>query len=81
METATQSQGGGQDLNQPKHSSTPANKRLKRTKVVHTEEVTERKKRREEMLAANAMREAAEKITEAASMMVNCMQEFKPEIK
>ena len=33
------------------------------------------------MLAANAMREAAEKITEAASMKVNCMQELKPEIK
>ena len=33
------------------------------------------------MLAANAMREAAEKITEAASMIVNCMQELKPEIK
>ena len=81
LETATQSQGGGQDLNHPKYSSTPANKKLKRGKVVHPEEVPERKKRREKMLAANAMREAAEKITEAASMIVKCMKELKPEIK
>ena len=68
-------------IEQPKCSSTPANKKLKRTKTINPQDVTEKKLLRADLEAAIAIKEAAAKITDAAAMIVNCMQELKPEKK
>ena len=68
-------------VNRPKRSSTPANRKLKRAKTINPEDLTEMEVRRADLDAANAIKEAAEKINQAAVMIVNCMQELKPEIK
>ena len=62
-------------------SSMPANRKMKRCKLVKPEDITEMEVRRADMEAASAIREAADKIKEAAVMIVNSMQELKPEIK
>ena len=67
-------------LEQPKCSSTLANKKLKRTKTINPQDVAEQKPLRADLEAANAIKEAAAKITAAAAKIVNCMQ-LKPEIK
>ena len=68
-------------IEQPKCSSTPANKKLKQTKTINPQDVKEKKLLRADLEAANAIKEAAAKITDAAAMIVSCMQELKPEIK
>ena len=73
--------GSQENLAKPKHSSTPANRKLKKARTVHPEDLNEMEVRRADLEAANAIKQAAEKINEAAVMIVNCMQELKPEIK
>ena len=68
-------------IEQPKCSSTSINKKMKRTKTINSQDVTEKKLLRADLEAANAIKEAAVKIKDAAAMIVNCMQELKPEIK
>ena len=68
-------------IEQPKRSSTPANKKLRRTKTISPQDVTEKKLLRADLEAANAIKEAAAKITDAAAMIVICMHELKLEIK
>ena len=68
-------------VDNPKHSSTPANRKIKRTKTIDPEDLTEMEVRRADLEALTAIKETAEKITHAAEMIVNCMQELEPEIK
>ena len=65
----------------PKCSSTPGNKKMKRTKTVNPDDITEMEVRRSDLEASLAIKEAADKIVHAAEMIVNCMQELKPEIR
>ena len=65
----------------PKCSSTPANKKIKRTKTINPDDITEMEVRRSDLEASLAIKEAADKIVHAAEMIVNCMQELKPEIR
>ena len=74
-------QGKADQLDQPKHSSTPANRKMKRAKTINPEDLTDMEIKRADLEAATAMKEAADKIMHAAEMIVNCMQELKPEIK
>ena len=69
------------NFEQPKHSSTPANRKVKRSKVINPEDITEMKVRRADLEAAHAIKDAASENKQAAIMIVNCMQELKPEIK
>ena len=69
------------NIENPKHSSTPANRKLKRTKPIDPEDINAMEIKRVDTEAANAIKEAADKIMQAAAMIVNCMQELKPEIK
>ena len=64
-------------------SSTPGNKKLKakRNKAMNPDEVTESKVRRIDGEASEAMKLAADKIMDAATLIVNCMTELKPELK
>ena len=71
----------GRDFAKPKFSSTPANRKLKKTKAINPEDITEMEVQRADLEAASAIKEAAEKISQAAVAIVNCMQELKPEIK
>ena len=73
-------------IDKPKDSSTPANKKIKRT--INPDDVYAMKMNRAENESGKAIKEAAdkisqaaEKISEAAAMISNCMQEFKPELK
>ena len=68
-------------LDKPKYSSTPANRKFKKVKTINPEDIAEMEYRRADLEAVNAIRESAEKITQAAVMIVNCMEELKPEIK
>ena len=65
----------------PKFSSTPANKKMKRTRTVNPDDITEMEVMRSDLEASHAIKEAADKIVHAAEMIVNCMQELKPEIR
>ena len=76
-----QLQENQENLAKPRQSSTPANRKLKRPKTINPEDLTEMEVRWADLDAANAIKEAAEKINQAAVMIVNCMQELKPEIK
>ena len=66
---------------QPKDTSTPANKKLKRAKAIHPEEITEMEVRRADLEASISIKQADDKIMEAATMIVYCMQDLKPELK
>ena len=72
---------GDSSFDVPRCSSTPANKKLKRTKTVNPDDITEMEVRRSDREASLAIKEAADKIVHAAEMIVNCMQELKPEIR
>ena len=74
-------QGKVEEVVKPKHSSTPANRKIKRAKTINPEDLTDMEIKRVDLEAATAMKEAADKIMHAADMIVNCMQELKPEIK
>ena len=63
-------------------SSTPGNlKKVKRSKTVTPGEAIELKYRRVDREASDAMKTAADKIMEAATLIVNCMTELRPELK
>ena len=65
-------------------SSTPGvNKKikLKRSKAINPDEISETKIRRVDREASDAMKNAADKIMEAATLIVNCMTELRPELK
>ena len=65
----------------PASSSTPANKKMRKTKAVNPEDIAELETRRADLRASQAILEAANKISNAAEMIVNCMQELKPELR
>ena len=65
----------------PASSSTPANKKMRKTKAVNHEEIAELETRRADLRVSQAILEAANKISNAAEMIVNCMQELKPELR
>ncbi|XP_075264349.1 uncharacterized protein LOC142356294 isoform X2 [Convolutriloba macropyga] len=63
-------------------SSTPGNnKKLKRGKLLKPEDIAELKCKRPEREAAEAMKNAADKIMDAALLISNCMKELRPELK
>ena len=72
---------GNEGIEVPKHSSTPANKKRKRTRTVNLEDIKDLERKQADQEAATAIKEAADKIMSAAEMMVNCLQELKPEIE
>ena len=65
----------------PKFSSTPANRKVKRSKIINPEDIVEMEVKHADLEAARAIKEAADKISDAAAAIVKCMQELKPEIK
>ena len=69
------------DFDPPKHSSTPGNKKTKVPRLINPDEITELEVKRADLEAARAIKGAADKIMEAANLIINCMTEFKPEIK
>ena len=72
---------GNKKFEQPKDSSTPANRKLKRARVINPDDLTDMEVKRADLEASNSIKQAADKIMEAATMIINCMQELKPEIK
>ena len=69
------------EFEQPKGTSTPANRKLKRAKAIHPDEITEMEVRRADLEASVSIKQAADKIMEAATMIVNCMQDLRLELK
>ena len=68
-------------MENPQHSSTPGNKKIKRPRLVNPEDLTELEVNRADLEAAQAIEGAADKIWEAANLIANCMNEFRPELK
>ena len=69
---------------QPKKplASTPGHiKKVKRSKAVAPGDVNDLKCRKVDREASDAMKMAADKIMEAATLIVNCMTELRPELK
>ena len=63
-------------------SSTPGNtKKLKRAKTLNPEDVAILKSRRVDREASESIKNAADKIMEAAMLIINCMNELKPELR
>ena len=63
-------------------SSTPGNmKKLKRGKALNPEDVALLKSRKTDREAAESIKNAADKIMEAAQLIINCMNELRPELK
>ena len=54
---------------------------MKLPRYVNPDEITELEVKRADFEAARAVKEAADKILEAANLIVNCMTEFRPELK
>ena len=54
---------------------------MRKTKAVNPEDIAELETRRADLRASQAILEAANKISNAAEMIVNCMQELKPELR
>ena len=52
--------------------------KLKRSKAINPDEISETKIRRVDREASDAMKTAADKIMEAATLIVNCMTELRP---
>ena len=65
----------------PKFCSTPVNGKVKRSKLINPEDIVDMEVKRADVEAAPAIKEAADKISDAAAAIINCMQELKPEIK
>ena len=65
----------------PQCSSTPGNKKLKRPRIVHPNEMADLEVKRAELEASEAIKTAADKIMDAAVMITNCMKELQPEIR
>ncbi|XP_075261942.1 uncharacterized protein LOC142353562 isoform X2 [Convolutriloba macropyga] len=65
----------------PQCSSTSGNKKLKRPRIVHPNEMAELEVKRAELEASEAIKTAADKIMDAAVMITNCMRELQPKLK
>ena len=72
---SAQSHNANVDFQQLKGTSTPANRKLKRAKAIQPDEITEMGVRRADLEASTSIKQAADKIMEAATMIVNCMQD------
>ena len=55
--------------------------KIKRNKALDPDDVSQSKLRRVDREASDAMKMAADKIMEAATLIVNCMTELRPELK
>ena len=73
--------GNKENFEKPKFSATPANRKVKTSRAINPEDITQMEVRHADMEAANAIKEAAQEIKQAAVLIVNCMQELKPDIK